>query len=281
MNTSKLNHWLVILGVLLILVGIVDAVGVVQATPSSALSQPVEPPEDFGRAEREDPSASEGDGSGYLPWQALHGQGLQEQGLQEQGLTQPSEQGRTLLDSRLQAELNHSLSPDLQDSAMRLPDPRPAPEPEIPRLLWIPAIDLYTTVIPVDVELVEIDGVEYDQWTAPDEFAAGWHANSAPLGTGNSVLNGHHNIYGEVFRDLVDLKEGDEIILYSDRAAHTYIVEERVIFPERFAKPEQRVQNAELITPTEDERLTLITCWPYESNTHRLVLVARPLQVEE
>jgi LPXTG-site transpeptidase (sortase) family protein len=185
------------------------------------------------------------------------------------------------LDSRLQAELNHYLSPDPQDSTMRLPDPRPSPEPEIPRLLWIPAIDLYTTVIPVDVELVEIDGVEYDQWTAPDEFAAGWHANSAPLGTGNSVLNGHHNIYGEVFRDLVDLKEGDEIILYSDRAAHTYIVEERVIFPERFAKPEQRVQNAELIFPTEDERLTLITCWPYESNTHRLVLVARPLQVEE
>jgi LPXTG-site transpeptidase (sortase) family protein len=270
MNASKLNHWLVILGVLLILVGIVDAVGVVQATPSSALSQPAEPPEDFGPADRENRPASEGDGSGYLPWQALHGQGLPEQG-----------RGEPAVDSRLQAELNHSLSPDPQDSAIRLPDPRPTPEPEIPRLLWIPAIDLYTAVIPVDVELVEIDGVEYDQWTAPDEFAAGWHANSAPLGTGNSVLNGHHNIYGEVFRDLVDLKEGDEIILYSDRAAHTYIVEERVIFPERFAKPEQRVQNAELIFPTEDERLTLITCWPYESNTHRLVLVARPPTQDE
>jgi LPXTG-site transpeptidase (sortase) family protein len=275
MNASKLNHWLVILGVLLILVGIVDAVGVVQATPSSALTQPVEPPEDFGPAEREARPASEGSGSGYLPWQALHGQGLHKQGLSE-----TREQRRIAVDSRLQAELNHSLSPDPQDSAMRLPDPRPTPEPEIPRLLWIPAIDLYTTVIPVDVELVEIDGVEYDQWTAPDEFAAGWHANSAPLGTGNSVLNGHHNIYGEVFRDLVDLKEGDEIILYSDRAAHTYIVEERVIFPERFAKPEQRVQNAELIFPTEEERLTLITCWPYESNTHRLVLVARPVHGE-
>jgi LPXTG-site transpeptidase (sortase) family protein len=271
MKASKLNHWLVTLGVLLILVGIVDAVGVVQATPSSALTKTAEPPEDFGPAERGSPSASEGSGSGYLPWQSLP----------EQGLGEPGERGRAALDSRLQAELNHSISPDSQGSAMRLPDLPPAPEPEIPRLLWIPAIDLYTTVIPVDVELVEIDGVEYDQWTAPDEFAAGWHADSASLGTGNTVLNGHHNIFGEVFRDLVDLKAGDEIILYSDRAAHTYIVQERVIFPERFAKPEQRVQNAELIFPTEDERLTLITCWPYESNTHRLVLLARPLQVED
>jgi hypothetical protein len=57
MKASKLNHWLVILGVLLILVGIVDAVGVVQATPSSALTQPAEPPEDFGPAERESPPA--------------------------------------------------------------------------------------------------------------------------------------------------------------------------------------------------------------------------------
>jgi LPXTG-site transpeptidase (sortase) family protein len=278
MNASKLSHWLVILGVLLILVGIVDAVGVVQATPSSAFTQP---PENFGPAERENPPVSEVGGSGYLPWQSLRGQGLPEQGLQEQGLSEPGEQGRAELDSRLQAELNHSLSPDPQSGSIRIPDLPPAPAPEIPRLLWIPAIDLYTTVIPVDVELVDIDGVEYDQWTAPDEFAAGWHANSASLGTGNTVLNGHHNIYGEVFRDLVDLKEGDEIILYSDRAAHTYIVEERIIFAERFAKPEQRVQNAELIFPTEDERLTLITCWPYESNTHRLVLVARPLQVED
>jgi LPXTG-site transpeptidase (sortase) family protein len=52
---------------------------------------------------------------------------------------------------------------------------------------------------------------------------------------------------------------------------------ERVIFPERFARLEQRVENARWILPSEDERLTLITCWPYESNTHRLVLVAKPV----
>ena len=48
-------------------------------------------------------------------------------------------------------------------------------------------------------------------------------------------------------------------------------------YAERFAKPEQRVENAGWVLPTDDERLTLITCWPYESNTHRLVLVAKPV----
>jgi LPXTG-site transpeptidase (sortase) family protein len=28
--------------------------------------------------------------------------------------------------------------------------------------------------------------------------------------------------------------------------------------------------------PSTDERLTLITCWPYETNTHRLIIVALP-----
>ena len=37
-----------------------------------------------------------------------------------------------------------------------------------------------------------------------------------------------------------------------------------------------RLANARWIQPSEDERLTLITCWPYESNTHRLIIVALP-----
>lgn len=31
-----------------------------------------------------------------------------------------------------------------------------------------------------------------------------------------------------------------------------------------------------LLGPTYDERITLITCWPYVSNTHRAVVVAEP-----
>jgi sortase A len=44
---------------------------------------------------------------------------------------------------------------------------------------------------------------------------------------------------------------------------------------------EVRLANAEWIKATEDERITLITCWPYESNTHRVVVVAVPVRAGE
>ncbi|HOG80388.1 MAG TPA: sortase, partial [Anaerolineaceae bacterium] len=53
-----------------------------------------------------------------------------------------------------------------------------------------------------------------------------------------------------------------------------------MILPERNQPVEQRIENARWIEPSVDTRLTLITCWPYESNTHRLVVVARPVSLE-
>ena len=38
---------------------------------------------------------------------------------------------------------------------------------------------------------------------------------------------------------------------------------------------------ASTTTPTTDERITLITCWPYTSNTHRLIIVAKPIEPEK
>jgi len=35
-----------------------------------------------------------------------------------------------------------------------------------------------------------------------------------------------------------------------------------------------------LTMPTEDERLTLVTCAPYPRNTHRLIVVASPVRPE-
>ena len=250
------------LGVMLTLIGIVDAVGVVRATSTQALS---EPPQNFGAPSSEVEDIADRSRSGFLPVHVLRENGTN---------------ASVAVDPRLQAELDGVQDLISNRSNLSLLPITPEPPPEIPQSIWIPAIDLYAPILPMDVEVVDIDGVEYDQWTAPNEFAAGWHADSAPLGQGNTVLNGHHNIYGEVFRYLVDLKEGDEIIVYSDNLAYRYSVRERVIFPERFAKPEQRVQNAELVHSTDDERLTLITCWPYESNTHRLVLVAKPVPLD-
>lgn len=118
------------------------------------------------------------------------------------------------------------------------------------------------------------------QWQVPQSYAAGWHHTSAPLGQpGNTVLNGHQNIYGEVFRDLEDLSVGDGIIMYDDNeASYVYEVVTREILPERDQPTAVREANARWIQPTADERLTLVTCWPYTTNSHRLVIVARPIE---
>ncbi|MDA0244359.1 MAG: sortase [Chloroflexi bacterium] len=118
------------------------------------------------------------------------------------------------------------------------------------------------------------------QWQVPANYAAGWHHNSAPLGrAGNTVLNGHQNVYGEVFRDLEDLAVGDGLILYDeDGRSHLYQVTNREILPERGQSEAVRLENARWIAPTMDERVTIVTCWPYTDNSHRLVIVAKPVR---
>jgi sortase A len=54
-----------------------------------------------------------------------------------------------------------------------------------------------------------------------------------------------------------------------------------MILPEKYEQLDVRMNNAQWILPSVDERLTLISCWPYESNTHRLIIVARPIAREE
>lgn len=149
--------------------------------------------------------------------------------------------------------------------------------PLSPDRIVIPAIELDAPVVPAREEMTEIDGVDYLQYLAPDEYAAGWHTNSAPLGkAGNTVINGHHNVFGEVFGRLVELKPGDRILVYSGRSIFEFQVANVLILKERDAEISTRLENARWIEPSQDTRLTLVTCWPEYSNTHRLIIVASP-----
>lgn len=144
----------------------------------------------------------------------------------------------------------------------------------IPTAIQIPAIGVESEVGRASLREVTVFGKSYKQWVAPN-FMVGWHYNSAILGEqGNTVLNGHHNVNGEVFRDLSLLNRGDQIIVSAKGGDFYYQVATVLILPERFEATEVRLQNARWIQPSEDERLTLISCWPYESNTHRVVVVA-------
>ena len=152
----------------------------------------------------------------------------------------------------------------------------------IPVRISIPDIELNADIINAGNKEIHQGDKTYIQWLAPDEYAVGWHFDSAYLGIhGNTVLNGHHNVYGKVFENLDKLVSGDEIFIYgNDLQVYQYKVSNTMILPERDVSLEERLENARWILPSEDERITLITCWPYFSNTHRLIIVAIPLGSE-
>jgi sortase A len=155
--------------------------------------------------------------------------------------------------------------------------PTQIPAAAPPNRLVIPAIELDATVVPIGWYVVEQGGEYYSIWQVAD-YAVSWHKTSAlPGHSGNVVLNGHHNIKGEVFRYLVDLEVGDRVQVYVGEQIYYYTVSQKMILKEKGESPDTRRENAKWIAPTQDERLTMVTCWPYTNNTHRLVVVARPV----
>jgi sortase A len=151
----------------------------------------------------------------------------------------------------------------------------------IPDRIVIPSINLDAPILLGDFKDIPFWGKVYKQWTAPNANAVGWHYDSATLGNpGNTVLNGHHNIYGEVYRYLSEVKPGGIIYLYSGDKGFSYIVGLVEIIPEKYQSVEDRLDNARWTFPSEDERITLISCWPYEGNTHRVVVVAVPIELD-
>lgn len=156
------------------------------------------------------------------------------------------------------------------------PPPPAAPADKKPTRLVIPAVGIDSSVMSVGWTLVEQNGRQYSIWQVAD-FSVGWHETSAPPGEpGNTVMAGHHNIKGEVFRDLVNVEVGDEVTVYVGDTTYRYVVELKTIVKEKGEPLEVRQKNAQWIAPTTDERLTMVTCWPYTNNTHRVIVVAKP-----
>jgi LPXTG-site transpeptidase (sortase) family protein len=150
---------------------------------------------------------------------------------------------------------------------------------DVPRLYYleIPRLDLIAPVVAVSQRQVELGGIRVTQLYVPNAFAVGWSEASAPIGArGNTVLVGHNNIYGEVFKNLWDLEVGDEIIVRGASGERVYHVSQTSIFEENGQSLDIRLANAWWVDPVPYEQLTLITCWPDFTNTHRVVIVALP-----
>ncbi len=147
-----------------------------------------------------------------------------------------------------------------------------------PEFLSIPAIGLDTVIEPMGWFSVMTDvGETISEWSVVND-AAGWHANSARAGDGgNVVLSGHNSIGGSIFQDLYRIRAGNIIAIRQDDQTYRYQVTQALIVPERYASAEQRAHNASFMDDQGDDRLTLITCWPAYSDTHRLIVVAQKM----
>jgi sortase A len=163
--------------------------------------------------------------------------------------------------------------------------PTPVPStgsPSPPVQLAIPALDLDTAVVPVAWEPVT-DGTGWTSQWQTAVGAVGHLVTSANLGEpGNVVLAGHHNTRGEVFRELSEIglpgaqvAVGDDVVVTAaDGQVYVYTIREWHRWEYATAPDEERRRQASYLEPTQDPTLTLVTCWPYESNTHRVVVVA-------
>lgn len=115
-------------------------------------------------------------------------------------------------------------------------------------------------------------------WDSP-HAQVGWALSSAlPGDEGNIVLYGHNNIDSSVFRNLSDLKFGDEVRLQTGEKEWLYYVTEVNILPVQ-SEEEDLAVYAEYMSPSRTPRLTLISCWPPANNTHRVIVVAYPAEL--
>lgn len=129
----------------------------------------------------------------------------------------------------------------------------PTPGPQAPTRIVVPAIDVDALV------------VEGDTWEQL-KLGVGHHIGSADPGErGNMVLSAHNDIYGEIFRRLADLELGDEVVVYAGEQPYRYIVT---------AKQIVEPTDVHVLASTTRPVATLISCYPYMVDTHRIVVMA-------
>jgi sortase A len=147
-----------------------------------------------------------------------------------------------------EAEIPEHLRPLMQSYASI---PIPTQGPQQARQVQIPAIGVNAPV------------VLGDGWEQLKK-GVGQHIGSANPGEqGNLVLSAHNDIFGEIFRDLDKLKEGDQVTIVTQDRTFTYqVTSSQVVEPTR----------VDLMAPTSEGKITLISCYPYLVDNMRIVV---------
>jgi len=150
-----------------------------------------------------------------------------------------------------EAEIPEHLRPFVQSLAEI---PVPTPGPEQATRIQIPEIG-------VDAPVVHGDG-----WEQLKKGVGQYVGSVNPGDDGNIVLSAHNDIFGEVFRDLDQLKPGDQITLFTNQRAYNYfVVDNKVVEPTA----------VEVMDQTEQPTVTLISCYPYLIDDQRIVVIGR------
>lgn len=149
-----------------------------------------------------------------------------------------------------EAEIPEHLRP-LWQSFSKLPTPIPMMEQAV--RVQIPAIR------------VDVPVVQGDSWDQLKKGVGQQIGSPNPGSKGNIVLSGHNDVYGEVFRYLDQLQPGDRVILFSNQRQYTYVVTGT-----QMVEPTA----VEVMAPSQDARITLISCHPYLIDDHRIVVSA-------
>ena len=140
----------------------------------------------------------------------------------------------------------------LYQSMAQIPIPTPGPEQAIQ--IQIPAIN-------VDAPVVQGDG-----WEQLKKGVAQHPGSANPGQIGNIVLSAHNDVFGEIFRYLDQLQKGDKIIVYTANHAFTYnITDVKIVSPTA----------VEVMAPTSNPTVTLISCYPYMVDNKRIIVQAR------
>ncbi len=131
------------------------------------------------------------------------------------------------------------------------------PQLLLPARLRIPVMFLDSPVHEVQVNM--------GKWEV-SPMQIGHHEGTANPGElGNVVLAGHRDINSALFRELDRLQPGDSVFVSNSLREYRYIVQESLV-----VGPD----HTEVMLPTADKRVTLITCTPIGLATQRLIVTA-------
>jgi sortase A len=120
----------------------------------------------------------------------------------------------------------------------------------------------------VQIQAINVDApvVQGDTWDQLKK-GVGQHIGSADPGqVGNVVLSAHDDVFGEIFRNLDRLQPGDQVVVFTEQKQFVYTVTSSQI-----VAPTQ----VDVMNPTSAPTLTLISCYPYMVDNHRIVVFAK------